>query len=90
VISFIEDITLVSLLIKQPGGWGSLDKVRVDGMRGIRHAGYFLDHELIDGLTASRHLEEIALSKEELKELMKDFLEERLLRIFCRKVKLQI
>ena len=52
-------------------------------MRGIRHAGYFLDHELIDGLTASRHLEEIALpSKEELKELMKDFLEERLLRIF--------
>jgi len=60
-------------------------------MRGIRHAGYFLDHELIDGLTASRHLEEIALpSKEELKELMKDFLEERLLRIFCRKVELRI
>ena len=44
---------------------------------GIKHAGYFLGHELIDRLMADRDLEEVALlSKEEVKELVRDFLEE--------------
>ena len=44
---------------------------------GIKHAGYFLGHELIDRLVVSRDLEEIALlSKEEVKKLVRDFLEE--------------
>ena len=46
-------------------------------MWGIKHAGYFLGHELIDRLVVSRDLKEVALlSKEEVKELVKDFLEE--------------
>jgi len=44
---------------------------------GIKHAGYFLGHELINRLTMDRGLEEVALlSKEEVRELVKGFLEE--------------
>ncbi|RLG00979.1 MAG: hypothetical protein DRN49_02215 [Thaumarchaeota archaeon] len=42
---------------------------------GIKHAGYFLGHELINELMMDRSLEEVALlSKEEVREIVNDFL----------------
>ena len=44
---------------------------------GIKHAGYFLGHELINKLVMDRGLEEVALLSEgEVRKLVKDFLEE--------------